>query len=72
MNVDKDLYDELVMRKRVAVPMGQYKAMKSAEKARYAQELEDDIETTAQRIADQEREQGVQHVVVHHVSEEEE
>lgn len=66
MNVDKKLYDDLVLRKRVAVSMARYKEMKSQEEQAEVDKYVDEIETTAERIAEAEKAESVQHVVVHH------
>ena len=71
MNVDKKLFDELVLRKRVAVSMQRYKEMKSKEELAEAEARVDEIETAAERIAEMQRAESVQHVVVHHVDAEE-
>lgn len=66
MNVDKKLYNELVLRKRVAVSMQRYKEMKSAKEQAAVQDYVDEIETAAERIAEAEKAESVQHVMVHH------
>lgn len=72
MNVDKKLYDDLVLRQRVAVSMQRYKEMKSIEEQLSIDARVDEMETAAERIAEAEKAEGVQHVVVHHIDEEEE
>lgn len=67
MNVDKELYDDLVLRKRVAVPMADYMKNKNEEDRLDAMNKVDELETAAERILESEKEAGVQHIVVHHV-----
>ena len=66
MNVDADLYAELVLRKRVALPKAEYEAKYGKKKAGPIAAA-NDIESAAQRIAEEEYARSMQHVVVHHV-----
>jgi len=70
MNVDKKLYNDLVLRQRVAVSLEKYKEMKSQVERNQVDDKVDEIEMAAERIAEMEREQNIQHVVFHHIEEE--
>lgn len=72
MNVDKKLYDELVLRRRVAVPLEEWKRLQKKGESARVQAMVEEIETAAERIAEEQKAESVQHVVVHHINELEE